>query len=303
MSLLNSNNPPLEFHFTVENTDLAIVEFIAKSASMSQQEVKSVMQKGAVWHQRASTVQRVRRAKKPLKAGDQIHVYYNIAVLQQTVDDALLICDEQHFSIWYKPFAMLCQGSKWSDHTTINRFVETHLTPQRPAFIVHRLDRATTGLIVIAHSKIAAKQLSSAFENRNIQKVYQAIVHGDHRQFPQPQTINNDIDNKYACSHVRCLDYHQGLNRSLVEVHIDTGRKHQIRKHLASVGLPIVGDRLHGEEGKIRQTGLNLQLCAVSLSLPRINMLTAENAKLSLGSSFKKYLLPDELRLTLTSLD
>ncbi len=51
------------------------------------------------------------------------------------------------------PYGMLSQGSKWSDHCTIARFAQQHLTPERPVFIVHRLDRAATGLILIAHSK------------------------------------------------------------------------------------------------------------------------------------------------------
>lgn len=300
MPIMEPTHLPQEFHFTIDTNEQTLVSFLAAKVSMSQQEIKTLLPKGAVWHQRGQHVQRVRRAKKALQVGDQIHFYYNPAILQQTVADAVLVCDEQHYSVWYKPFAMLCQGSKWSDHTTINRFVETHLQPQRPAFIVHRLDKATTGLIVIAHSKSAAKQLSKAFEDRQTRKVYQAIVHGDHRQFKQPQTINDKIDDKQACSHVRCLEYNSTLDRSLVEVHIETGRKHQIRKHLAGVGLPIVGDRLHGEEGKGVQTNLDLQLCAVSLSLPIIDALNQDLAlQIHQHTPKKEYVLAHDLQLTL----
>jgi len=200
-------------------------------------------------------------------------MYYNEQVLAQSVDDAILLSDEGDYSIWYKPYGMLCLGSKWSDHTTINRFVETHLTPQRPAFIVHRLDKATTGLLVIAHSKSAARALSQSFEDRKTQKHYQAVVHGDfraHMNDADSITINTEIGDKSAITHVHCVEYNQANHRSLLDIKIDTGRKHQIRIHLSSIGFPIVGDRLHGkDESSIDDNDTkDLQLCSVYLQIP-----------------------------------
>ena len=256
-----------EFHLTISDPNDSVVELLSNTVHLSKQEIKQALQKGCVWLQRGSTTNRLRRAKKALKVGDIVHMYYNPSVLKQVVEDAILIDDQQTYSVWYKPYGMLCQGSKWSDHTTINRFAETHLQPQRPAFIVHRLDRATSGLIVVAHTKTAVRELTKAFEQRKTEKSYQAIVHGNYSLLAQPQTINTDIDGKSAVSHVTFIDYDASADRSLVHVAIETGRKHQIRKHLASIGLPIVGDRLHGEE-EIRVTGKDLQLCAVNLKIP-----------------------------------
>ena len=64
-------------------------------------------------------------------------------------------------SIWYKPYGIYCQGSKWGDHHTIHRMAEQQL--QRPCFIVHRLDRATTGLVIVAHKKKIAAALAALF--------------------------------------------------------------------------------------------------------------------------------------------
>ena len=113
-------------------------------------------------------------------------------MLSSPVPQALLIEDLIDYSVWYKPYGMLSQGSKWSDHCTIARFAQKNLSNERPAFIVHRLDRAATGLILIAHSKKAAKALSSLFENRTIEsnsleKFYQIIVHGNHLARLQPE--------------------------------------------------------------------------------------------------------------------
>lgn len=237
--------------------------------SLSKNDVKQAISKGALWLTRGKHTQRLRRVKKSLQSGDELHFYFNEAILSEQVNDAILIKDEGDYSVWYKPFGMLSQGSKWSDHCTISRFAQQNLTPERPVFIVHRLDKAATGLILIAHSKKAARALSTMFEQRtnkenSLTKHYQIIVHGDHGQNPQPQIIATKVDNKNARSIFSCLAYDKTENQSLIQVKIESGRKHQIRVHAASIGFPVVGDRLHGIADN--NESKNLQLCAVSLS-------------------------------------
>lgn len=258
---------------------------------LSKALLKEAISKGALWLTRGKHTQRLRRVKKTLQSGDQLHFYYNSDVLASKVPDATLISDETNYSVWYKPYGMLSQGSKWSDHCTINRFTEQYFTPERSAFIVHRLDRAATGLMLIAHSKKAARALSSMFENRTIEdnmlnKQYHIIVHGNHNKYEQPQIITSDVDGKSACSTFTCLAYDKNKDQSLVEVKIDSGRKHQIRLHAASIGLPVVGDRLHGiaDENEAQ----NLQLCAVSLSF--ICPLTGIEKQFELDSQLKPQL-------------
>ena len=298
MSIKSTINQPTEFHITVSNTDLTAVMLLTQQSNLSAQEIKQAMQKGCVWHTRGKTTQRQRRAKKSLQLGDEIHMYYNPQVLAQSVENARLISDEGSYSVWYKPYGMLCLGSKWSDHTTINRFVETNLKPQRPAFIVHRLDKATTGLLVIAHSKFAARALSASFENRHTSKHYQAVVHGDfHKALPVQEaktennlTINTNIDDKNAITHVSFVEYNELKNQSLLSIKIDTGRKHQIRIHLSSIGFPIVGDRLHGADELLIEgiERVDLQLCSVYLKIPCPDTLVD-----------KEYFIDDGLKLIL----
>jgi len=238
------------------------------STALSKAQLKQAISKGALWLTRDNHTQRLRRVKRALKKGDELHFYYNEAVLAHEVPQAILISDEVDYSVWYKPFGMLSQGSKWSDHCTISRFAQQYFPAERAVFIVHRLDKAATGLILIAHTKKAAKAISTMFENRTIndnslEKYYQIIVHGNHSVNEQPQVIRTDVDNKKAQSTFRCLTYSETKNQSLIEVKIDSGRKHQIRVHAASIGLPVVGDRLHGIADNAE--AVNLQLCAVNL--------------------------------------
>ncbi|MDT8403104.1 RluA family pseudouridine synthase [Sulfuriflexus sp.] len=252
-----------EKHLTVADNNESVIAQLAASSDLSRQRIKQAMFKGAVWFTRGNSTQRIRRATKTLQPGDVVHLYYDEKVLAREPLPAEIVADQGAYSIWYKPYGMLSQGSKWGDHCTIRRWAEQHLLPQRPALVVHRLDRAATGLILIAHEKKVATALAALFESRAIEKCYRAIVHG---RFPdETQTINSDIDGKTAISHVRRLDYDETLWKSLVEVKIETGRKHQIRRHLSEAGFPIVGDRLYGDVKKNSEHE-DLQLTAFTLA-------------------------------------
>lgn len=222
---------------------------------------RSKGQCGAVWLTRRHNTRRLRRAKRLLRAGDQLDLYYNPKILQQTVAEATLLFDGGDFSVWNKPYGMRSQGSKWGDHTTLYRQAERQLLPQRSAFNVHRLDRAAQGLMLLAHSKTAATALSKLFRLRQIHKVYRAMVHGLLQQ-TSPATITTTIDGKTACSHVTLLELDHQQQQSLVEVTIESGRKHQIRRHLSEMGHPIRGDRLYGS----RDESVNLMLCSCEIA-------------------------------------
>ena len=247
-----------EFHVDVTDSSIPVAELLKQHSCLSKQQIKQAMKKGAVWVSESDTGhKRLRRADKTLKIGQQLHLYYDANVLGLQVDAAVLIADEGDYSVWYKPYGMLSQGSKWGDHCTINRWVEQNHHPQRPAFIVNRLDRAAQGLMLIAHTKSAASALSGLFEKRAISKQYTALVSGS---FPEHLILDAAVDNKDALSNASLLTYAPKTKKSLVSIEIETGRKHQIRKHLSGAGFPIIGDRLYGPN--IDDSRVNL--CLVS---------------------------------------
>ena len=249
-----------EYHVDVVNDSDSSVELLASETGFSKQKIKQAMQKGAVWLTDSTGTHRVRRKSKKIHSGDTLHFYFDPEVLNGSVNDAILVSDEGDYSIWYKPRGMLSQGSRWGDHCAINRWVEQHLEPQKRAFIVHRLDRYASGLILIAHKKKTASALAELFQKKKISKEYKVIVHG---LFPEESvTYKNEIECKPAVSHVSLLQYNKVNDQSLVQVAIETGRKHQIRRHLSTAGFPVVGDRLYGKENE----DIDLQLTAFKLS-------------------------------------
>lgn len=241
-------------------------QLLAVHSGLSQATIKDAMAKGAVWLQRGKRKKRLRRAGGTLQPGDYLQLNYNPSVLNQTVPEPELMHDAGEYTLWFKPFGMACQASRWGDFASINRWAEVNLAAvtgcaPRPAFLVHRLDRATTGLLLLCHSKSAAKQFSELFRAGKIDKRYRAVVHGDCSHFPAEYEVDMPVEGKASRSVISCIEVSD--KRSLLSVKLLTGRKHQIRRHLSDLGFPIVGDRLYGEGSA---DGVDLQLQAASLT-------------------------------------
>jgi 23S rRNA pseudouridine1911/1915/1917 synthase len=147
---------------------------------------------------------------------------------------------------------------------------------QKRIFIVHRLDRDTSGILVFAKSEQAKLRLQSQWEETK--KKYLAVVHGKCKNSSETITsylVENKAHNVYSTSDVtrgklsrtayKVLKETKDL--TLLEVDLLTGRKHQIRVHLADIGHPVVGDRKYGK-GNGTRTRLALHALSISLRHP-----------------------------------
>ena len=252
-----------EVHVVIESPDDSAVDVLQEATGLSKQRIKLAMSQGAVWVTRGRNTRRLRRVKRALSVGDEVHLYYDAGILAEIPPEPALIADVAAYSVWRKPCGLRSQGSKWGDHCTVVRWAERHLRPERPAFTVHRLDRAANGLILVAHSRSIAAILSALFRDRKMEKRYRAVVAGDFSGQPNPVRVELPIGDRESVSEISWLQTSDDRSRSLVDVTIETGRKHQIRRHLADLGYPILGDRLYGAG---ETDGVDLQLTAYLLA-------------------------------------
>jgi 23S rRNA pseudouridine1911/1915/1917 synthase len=164
-----------------------------------------------------------------------------------------------------KPAGIVTNGSAKSLEVKLQRELNN---PECCA--VHRLDRETSGCVIFAQNTAAKEALIPAFKALEVVKIYRAIVGG--RVSDQLKTITRDIDGQSATTIVNVLD--RTKLASYLELRIKTGRTHQIRKHLAAVRHPVLGDKGYaGSKGleDIIRTLPRQMLHAYKLILPNPN--------------------------------
>ncbi len=235
---------------------------LSRLSELPKQRIKDAMSKGAVVLKRKHS-KRLRRASEKLQAGDQLLLSYDADILSRSLPEGILCLEQRKsYSTWFKPAGVMSQGTAFGDHLSLLRQVEQQLN--KPVFLVHRLDRETAGLMLIAHTKAAAATLSNLFQQQQINKVYQAWVAG---QTPPQGEIVTPLDGKPASTRFRRLAYDEKLNQSQLEITIATGRTHQIRRHLAELGYPVMGDPRYGNNNK-NTAGLQLKAVQLSFECP-----------------------------------
>jgi 23S rRNA pseudouridine1911/1915/1917 synthase len=243
--------------------------------------------------------------------------------------------EDNDLAIINKPAGMMVHagaGPTESDHnrgTLVNALLHHFASLSavggelRPG-IVHRLDKETSGLIVVAKNDEAHSKLAAQFAAREVKKKYIALVHGwvNQDQGTITQSISRDrvhrtrMTTRHAGGR-EAITHYQVTRRlesafgkfTLLEVKIDTGRTHQIRVHMKSLGHPVVGDKLYGAPRVTRQSAEKLSKGAgapVELSLNR-NFLHAAELELHHPRTAEKISLkselPPELQKFLTTLD
>jgi 23S rRNA pseudouridine1911/1915/1917 synthase len=183
------------------------------------------------------------------------------------VSDLRVVYDDDDFIVVDKPVGVAAHPSVgWTGPTVLGALagagyrVSTSGASER-AGIVHRLDAGTSGLMVVAKSEHAYTELKRQFHDREVDKVYHAVVQG--HPDPLSGTIDAPIgrhpgsswkfavtaDGKPSVTHYETLEAFPSA--SLLEVHLETGRTHQIRVHMAAQRHPCVGDAMYGADPTI----------------------------------------------------
>ena len=188
--------------------------------------------------------------------------------------DLEVVFEDQHIAVINKPPGIEVSGNKYF---TIQNALLTNIQPSlepdalKWARPVHRLDMPTSGLLLIGKTASALMKLGQMLENHEITKKYRAIVAGNVGDFGEICTPINIQESKTS---YYCINRFRSLKTkwlSLMELTPHTGRTHQLRIHMASIGFPIVGDKQYGEGPILVGKGLFLAAVELSFTHPYTN--------------------------------
>jgi len=216
------------------------------------------------------------RSKDKVKGGEHVVIH---AVLEDEQWEAesiplTIIHEDNDILVLNKPAGVVVHPAQGNfSHTIVNALLyHCPALGQLPrAGLIHRLDKDTTGLLVVAKNLVAHHALVKAMQERKIQRTYQAIVYGKtpikgtihtlYGRHPQQRLkmavyAESSVSGKQAITHYKTKNFYAPF--SLLEVSLETGRTHQIRVHLAHIKFPIVGDNLYGISGKQLSQSQNL---------------------------------------------
>ncbi len=238
-----------------ERADTACARLTEKSRSL----IIDLFEKGLI----LVNDKKIKKSVK-LKIGDKIHITFPDEELPNLTPQNIpfdIILDNKNYAVINKPAGLTVHPAPGNyDNTLVNALLYTFVIEDddndfRPG-IVHRLDKDTSGLMIIAKNTEYRKKLSELFLNRNITKKYLAICQGKpsflEKRIEAPigrdkynrQKMAIKDDGKMAISHFKVMEKYK--RAFLAEVTIYTGRTHQIRVHAASMGHALIGDKLYG---------------------------------------------------------
>ncbi len=230
---------------------------IARHPGLSRRRAQDAIEKGQV----ALDGVIVREPGRRVADAAAIHWDPNRKALPRAQLDLPRLHEDEHVLIVDKPAGLLSVKAPGSDEDNVLAHVAEYAHRlRRDAFVraVHRLDRETSGALALALSREAADGLIASFRDHRIERLYLALVGGS--PAADAGSVDAPIRERYAGgrrgvarpgeqareARSRWRVIERWKDATLVEVSLDTGRQHQIRAHLAHVGMPVLGDEVYG---------------------------------------------------------
>ncbi|MDH7444965.1 RluA family pseudouridine synthase [Aquimarina sp. 2201CG14-23] len=177
-----------------------------------------------------------------------------------------VLFEDDHLAVIHKPAGILVSGNSFKTiaNALAQNIQQSNLPDATKPQPVHRLDYATTGILLVGKTTSSIRVLNKMFEDKKIEKIYYAITIGE---MNDGGNITSEIDGKQSQSNYKVLEsvFSKRFGTlNLVKLKPQTGRRHQLRKHLLSILNPILGDAVYGMEHLILK-GKGLYLHAYSL--------------------------------------
>lgn len=287
-----------------DKDNVRIDQYLASKLDISRSKIQKLIKEGKVLVDNEEIT-----CNYNVKTGDEIEVLsdFNFDIDIEPEDIKLdIVYEDQYLLIVNKESGMVVHPAAGNySHTLVNallyRFNLSHSDDKIRPGIVHRIDKDTSGVMVVAKDDKTHELLSDMIKRKEVERVYVALVDGiimhDTGDIDAPigrdkvnrqKMMVTDVNAKEAVTHFRVLKRYKNVNKTLIECKLDTGRTHQIRVHMEYIGHPIYNDPVYGRSKKTTEFGQFLH----SKSIRFIHPITKEEIykEVPLPKEFQDYL-------------
>ena len=229
-----------------------IDDFLIQDVKLTSKLAQSLLNKGKVLNQNDKRLQK----NQIVKSG-----FIQINLFQAITKGLSPLFQTEHFAIFDKPSGLLVHPTSINNEYTLLDEIKYHF--KDGASLVHRIDKETSGLVLVAKNKYSEMILKEMFEEKKYKKTYKAIVEGHFKNTIKIDTaITNDTgiiklkmktheNGKASQTKIEPINFNKKKNQTIVYAYPKTGRQHQIRVHLDSISHRIIGDPIYGIDESI----------------------------------------------------
>ena len=257
--------------FTVTQTIQLLPFLIAKYPNRGRNKIKSLLTRGQVMVGQHV----VTRHDHPLAVGDRVRILNTGAVQpRELITGVKILYEDDHIIVIDKPPGLLTMATDEEKDRTAYRIMNDHVRERNPkarVFIVHRLDRETSGLMMFAKTEAIKRQLQDNWTEAILERSYIALVEGAVKEeqatiktwlkenATMTMFVSRPGEGMIAITHYHVIK--KTPEYSLLAVQLETGRKNQIRVHMQSIGHSVVGDKRYGShKNPIARLGLHAHI-------------------------------------------
>ncbi|MFF2480013.1 RluA family pseudouridine synthase [Paenibacillus sp. NPDC058071] len=266
-------NRPNYSQYTVKEPTELLLFLLEKLSKQGRNSVKAILARGQVTvNERVVT-----EYNCPLVPGQTVTIRKDKPVEEPLLVGLSILHEDEDIIVIQKDAGLLSIASTQEDEMTAYRQLMAHVRikdPRSRVFVVHRLDRDTSGVMMFAKSERVQQLLQNSWQDTVKERTYVALVEGKIKKtegtisswLKESSTLkmyssHRPNDGQHAVTHYKIIQSNN--NFTLAEVRLETGRKNQIRVHMQDIGHPIVGDKKYGSTSNaIRRLGLHARVLA-----------------------------------------